>query len=325
MTGKLCRLICIFMLLTGVNDVFAECGRGRHPVTTWPVETCADDDQFLPSTITDCNGDLCQAGSVMTEETKRAINNLAIELQKTPEAIQVCINNVPQCATEILSAPLAAHVQAYIEGLYRQSEGRTYSFSHEFIALAQPYFSVDLKGITWANDINTGTGGMSVSYCDRIFFAGNGDLWRDRNELHLVLHELEHTVQCQARGKRTYLAEYVLKAGLDVIKNGTFNVHDIHDYEVAADKKADQVTGIIWNKIQSGTVSIPVSVTASDGNIIPPPRITGGNQSITQTMVPVRFCKTQMGTCQIPPAMVPMGSPCFCNGPYGQVLPGAAY
>jgi len=271
----------------------------------------------------ECRGDLCKAGQGAINETQRAINNIATELGKTPEAIQACLNNVPQCANEIISAPLALPVQAYIDGLYRQSEGKTYSFSPEFIALAQPYFSVDLKGITWANDINTGTG-MSVSYCDRIFFAGNGDLWRDQNELHLVLHELEHTVQCQARGKRTYLAEYVLKAGLDVVKNGTFNVHDIHDYEVAADKKADQVTGIIWNKIQSGTVSIPVSVTVPDDNIIPPPRITEGNQSMTQRMVPVRFCQTQMGTCQIPPAMVPTGSPCFCNVPYGQV-PGTAY
>lgn len=241
------------------------------------------------------------------EESKRAINNLASELGKTPEAFQACINNVPQCANEIISAPLAAPVQAYIEGLYRQSEGRTYPFSPEFIALAQPYFSVDLKGITWANDINTGTG-MSVSYCDRIFFAGHGNLWEDQNELHYVLHELEHTVQCQGRGKRTYLAEYVLKVGIDVLKAGHFNVHDINDYEIAAEAKANQITDILWNKIQNRTVSVP-------GSSAPMP---------PQTMVPVRFCQTQMGTCSLPPAMLPMGSPCFCNGPYGQI-PGSTF
>lgn len=41
--------------------------------------------------------------------------------------------------------------------------------------------------------------------------------------------------------------------------------------------------------------------------------------------VPVRFCQTQFGACSIPPAMVPMGTPCFCNNAYGQQIPGSAF
>jgi hypothetical protein len=41
--------------------------------------------------------------------------------------------------------------------------------------------------------------------------------------------------------------------------------------------------------------------------------------------IPTRFCQTQLGTCSLPPAMVPMGTPCYCNGPYGQRVPGGAY
>lgn len=206
------------------------------------------------------DGPLGKAG----EESKRAVNNLARELGKTPAAIQECMNDVPKCANEIISAPLALPVQAYIDGLYRQSEGKTRSFSPEFVALAQPYYSVDLRGITYADDINTGSG-MSVSFCDRIFFVGHGNLWQDKNELHHVLHELEHTVQCQRRGKRTYLAEYVLKASLDVVKTGQFKVHDVHDFEVAAEAKANQATDLLWNKIRSSPIPIPGGATGGGG------------------------------------------------------------
>lgn len=255
-------LLAIFLSFSSL--VFA-CGADEYE-SCWRVDLGplgeAKDCKCLPKV----GGVAGQAG----EESKRAINNLATELKKTPEAIQSCLNNVPQCANEIVSAPVALAVQAYIEGLYRQSEGRTYSFSPEFMALTQPYFSVDLRGITWANDIDTGTG-MSVSYCDRIFFAGHGNLWQDPNELHHVLHELEHTVQCQRRGKRTYLAEYVLKAGLDVVKTGRFNVHDMHDYEVAAEAKSNQLTSLLWNKIQSRTVQIPgTGPSQSPGGVVVP-------------------------------------------------------
>ena len=92
-------------------------------------------------------------------------------------------------------------------------------FSQEFISLAQPYYDIDLRGVTFADNINTGHG-MTVAYCDRIFFTKNGNLWVDKNELHLALHELEHLVQCQKRGRSTFLAEYILKGAVDIAKHG---------------------------------------------------------------------------------------------------------
>jgi len=47
--------------------------------------------------------------------------------------------------------------------------------------------------------------------------------------------------------------------------------------------------------------------------------------SSMQQGIPVRYCQTQMGTCSIPPAMAPMGTPCFCNNAYGQQIPGSAF
>lgn len=64
-------------------------------------------------------------GSVgqMGKGAKRGINNIARELGKTPQAIQECLVNVQRCATEVLAAPIAIYLQAYLEWSYRQSEG----------------------------------------------------------------------------------------------------------------------------------------------------------------------------------------------------------
>lgn len=183
------------------------------------------------------------------EESKRAINNVARELRKTPEAIQQCLARVDKCATEIISAPIAIAAQAYIEGLYRQSEGRSRNFSSGWVALTQPHFDIDVRAVTYAENINTGHG-MTLAYCDRIFFTKTGDPWRDKNELFHTLHEMEHLVQCQKRGRRTFLAEYLLKGLVDMGKHGTFNVHDLHDFERAADAKATRLTPILWKQIE---------------------------------------------------------------------------
>ena len=299
-------VILVFLLIP--NSAYA-CAENEYE-QCWRIDLgplgVAKDCKCLPKV----GGTIGQAG----EESKRTINNLARELGKTPEAIASCLSDVGKCAHEIMSAPLALPVQAYLDNLYRQAEGRTYPFSEEFIALAQPYYSVDLRGVTWANDINTGHG-MTVAVCDRIFFSGHGNIWNDKDELHLVLHELEHTVQCQRRGIRTYLAEYVLKASMDIVRTGRINVHDIHDYEVSADAKADQLTPVLWQMIASGSTPIPADEEPVFSGNIPSQQQT----PFPQTMIPVRYCQTPTFTCSIPPTMVPIGTPCTCNTPNGRI------
>ncbi len=209
-----------------------------------------------PQIDPECRGDLCKAVEGAGKEVVRTIENVARELGKTPQAIQECLTYVERCATEIMSAPLALHAQAYIEGLYRQSEGRVQSFSPQWIALTQQYYDVDLRGVTFAEDINTGHG-QTLAYCDRIFFTHSGSPWTDKDELFLTLHEMEHLVQCQKRGRRTFLAEYLLKGAVEIVKNGTFNVHDLHEFEIAANEKARSLTDLLWNQIQASRASSP--------------------------------------------------------------------
>jgi hypothetical protein len=176
-----------------------------------------------------------------------------------PETLRACAHSIDRCAQQVLSAPLGALARGYIADLEYQAQGRLYPFTDEFINLVQAYYpEINLRNVRFADDINTGHG-MTLATCNRIYFAPGmrGSVWRDRSQLRLVLHELEHVVQCQRRGETVYLAEYLVKAGADVVKNRSVDVHDVHDFEVAADAKADRLTDILWDKIQSGSVARP--------------------------------------------------------------------
>lgn len=298
------QVFVVALSLCGMNYSYA-CGDAEYE-SCWRVDLGplgeAKDCKCLPK------GPLGDVGNVIRD----SIDDLAKELQSTPEAVRECVSDIGKCTVNILAAPLAAPIQAYISALYKQSEGKVKSFSPEFISMVQPYYDVDLNGLTYADDMNTGHG-MTVAYCDRIFFVGHGNVWKDWNELHLALHELEHTVQCKKRGAQAYLAEYILKAGLDAVKTGRLNVHDVHDYEVAAESKADQLTDVLWAKIEAARAlaagSSP-SPAAPSSPVIPPASL-------------VQYCDTPYGTCSIPPTMGYSGARCFCNSVYGQI-PGIA-
>jgi hypothetical protein len=310
------RFFVAAILLIMSSESSIACGDNEYE-QCWSIDlgiTKAKDCKCLPK----------WGGSVgkAAEDLKPTVSQIAKELQKSPEAIKECLGNIQKCAMEILSAPLAAPVQIYIDGLYKQSAGKTQSFSPEFVSLVQPYYSTDISGITYANDINTGHG-MNVAYCDRIFFTGHGSVWVDKNELRLTLHELEHTVQCQKRGKTTFLAEYVLKASADIIKTGRLNVHDIHDFEQAADTKANQLTDILWQKIVTRAVPIPPSggqllgtgTNVSSGGVPPGTVVQGcGCWGPTANIVPTPICASGAASAQ------PCGGTCYGGGvQYGYV------
>ncbi|UST66042.1 hypothetical protein NF673_09920 [Pseudomonas moraviensis] len=255
------------------------------------------------------SGPLGKAGN----QIRDAIDDVASELRASPHAVKDCISDISKCTINVLAAPFTLPLQLYITGLYKQSEGKVRSFSPEFISMVQPYYDVDLSGLTYADDIDT-LHGMTVAYCDRIFFVGHGDVWRQKGELYHALHELEHTVQCKKRGAQVYLSEYVLKAGLDVVKKGELNVHDVNDYEVAADNKANQLTDVLWAKIQAARA------VAAGG-------VAGQSPASFHPVVPaaavVQYCDTPYGSCNFPPAMGYSGASCFCNSVYGQISGGA--
>lgn len=57
----------------------------------------------------------------------------------------------------------------------------------------------------------------------------------------------------------------------------------------------------------------------------PPMSPMPGTPNTGYSGIPVLYCQTPMFTCSIPPAQVPMGTPCYCNDGYGRQVPGTAF
>lgn len=196
------------------------------------------------------NPDLAKAEAIVTG---------VVRTVASPDTLRECWERPLNCPQHVLAAPVAGLAATYMADLEYQAQGRLSPFSNEFVNLAQSYYpEINLRAVLYADGINT-YHGQNVGYCNRIYFtpASRGNLWQDKSQLRLVLHELEHVVQCNRRGADVFLAEYVVKAAADVVKHGRVDVHDVHDFEVAADAKADQLTDMLWNKIQSGSVARP--------------------------------------------------------------------
>jgi len=259
-----------------------------------------------------CRGDLCKSVRPVDQYAGKTVDNVVQGIKNSPDDVSACLRDVQKCVINVLATPLAIAQLAYFEGLNRQAQGKLHPFSNEFINLTSQYYDIDLHGVTFADDINT-LNGMNVALCDRIYFTHSGNVWTDKAELRLTLHELEHLVQCQKRGRQSFLAEYLLK-GLVNLPSGITSIHDNHEFEIAADAKANQLTDVLWNKIVNGSAPKPQQ---SPQTSAPRPVSTAG--------VPVRFCSTPIGICGIPPATVPMGTPCWCNIANGQKATGSAF
>ncbi|MEI6572130.1 MAG: hypothetical protein WCO61_01135 [Alphaproteobacteria bacterium] len=265
----------------------------------------------------DCRGDICKVIKPADDLAGKIVDNAIKGVTNSPDDIRQCLSDAQKCLVNVLAMPLAAVQVSYVEFLNRQAEGSIYSFSNEFINLTQPYYDIDLRGVTFSDNINT-LHGQAVAICDRIYFTQPGNIWVDKKELWLTLHEMEHLVQCQKRGRQAFLAEYLLK-GIVSAANGSTNIHDNHELEFSANAKADALVDDLWYKIQNRIVPVPgeQSGTPAIGVGAPWPTI--------QTAIPVRFCATPVGICSKTPAYVPMGTTCYCSGFDGQTYSGSAF
>lgn len=114
-----------------------------------------------------------------------------------------------------------------------------------FVAAAQPYFpDVDLAGVRYAEGIQT-VHGKHITWGPSIFFTGPLDLGR-REDLHMMLHELEHVRQYQeAGGEEPFLTRYLTDSVKAVVESGTIDVHGQLELERAAQAAADGLAGVV--------------------------------------------------------------------------------
>ncbi len=135
-------------------------------------------------------------------------------------------------------------------------------------------------------------GDMSAISLDYVIVFRNAQQahWDDK----LWAHEVAHIDQYQNWGIRDFAIRYL---------------RDFSGVENEANRRADEYQRVA----QQQMAPTPISPIQQPVFVPPPP------------MIPVRFCRTNWGTCSIPPANVPMGTPCFCMDGYGNQAPGQAF
>jgi hypothetical protein len=97
----------------------------------------------------------------------------------------------------------------------------------------------------------------------------------------------------------------------------------MHDYEVAAQSKADRIAPIIWQQIQQRLASDSHSAGGSASGSSEAGGSTGSNGAQYPQQW-LNFCQTQWGVCAIPSAIGYRGAACSCRT-QTEEHPGMAY
>ena len=164
------------------------------------------------------------------------------DLRNAPRSWGECAGNLPKCAEkEIKRIPYRALqpvLSRYKSHLFNQADGRFYKLPNWVINSVDSQYSIKLDRIRFATNINT-IHGSAITWENSIFFPRNINL-ANPNDLHWLLHEIEHSVQYKNKGGFSgFFGEYLAHATGKIIKYGSFNVHDNISVERAADRKAD--------------------------------------------------------------------------------------
>ena len=237
-------------------------------------------------------------GKRLDQHFKSAIK----DLKNAPSSWGRCISNPGACAEkEFRRIPYRAVwpiIERYKAHLFNQAQNRWNVLPPQLIQSVQPYYSVDLRNVRFATNINT-VHGSAITWDNFIFFPRHVNL-SNRGDLRWMLHELEHAVQYQRRGGyRALIGEYALKAMGKIIERGTFNPHDYIDLERAADAKANQLIGI-------------ASVNTNRQAFRP------GNSRYFRPSGFAQICATVLGYCFMGQP-ISVGSQCLCPTQFGPV------
>jgi Domain of unknown function (DUF4157) len=235
------------------------------------------------------------------------------DLKNAPKSWGNCAKNVGKCAEKEIRRLPYRSVQPIIDRyklhLFNQGNGRWKSLPPNLTQALQAHYSANLSHVAYAEDINT-LHGQAITWGNKIFFPKAIDL-ETNDDLHWILHELEHVVQYQRKGgEREFLSQYALKSVGKIIERGSFNVHDYVDIERAADAKADQL--------------LPIAVEAMTAPRDPRPKLPRSEARVRELPPLGRFCTTQFGTCRLR-RPVPIQMDCLCFGPGGRPDQGVAH
>ena len=141
---------------------------------------------------------------------------------------------------EVLLESCAALTNAYMDTLENSARGRWKSLPARllFQDIADLYPQANVSTVRYAENVDT-IHGAAVTYGQDIFFPRIIDPMNNTDDMHWLLHELEHVQQYARRGSKSKLVcEYQAKSIGKMLQKKTINPHDWIDLEEAADYKA---------------------------------------------------------------------------------------
>ena len=146
-------------------------------------------------------------------------------------------------------------ILGYWGTLATQAKGRELGIPSPFRAIMQPYFSVNLDEVRYAERISTADG-SAVTFGNYIYFPRGFDL-DTKDGLLWFLHELRHVQQYHDYGGIVpFLHNYIADIARTFAAKRTFSVHDLMQLEKDADNYRDQIIDLVYWKGRKDTFGI---------------------------------------------------------------------
>jgi hypothetical protein len=172
------------------------------------------------------------------------------------EAINEVKNGVIR-DTIATNLPFLDVVRIYRGSLRESAKGKWQKLPDRLIEILTPHYDIDFAAVDYATGINTGHG-QAITFEYQIYFPRDIDL-TEINDLHWMLHELEHVQQYKGLGGfEPFMLHYFAGAGVKIIQSGRINIHDEIPLEEAADRKADNIIDEVYAAYATNNTSIRV-------------------------------------------------------------------
>lgn len=171
-------------------------------------------------------------------------DRLVRDIGNAPSSVAGCTSDIIRCAEKNVErstyVTLWPAVEAYKKSLFDNIGARKKLPEWLIESVKNQYPEVDLNSVIYVEDANT-IHGQNITWENHIFFVRKIN-FKDKEDLRLVLHELEHVVQYKNRGGyKPLISEYIKKSAGKIVQYKSINIHDMIDLERAAIAKASAV------------------------------------------------------------------------------------
>lgn len=187
------------------------------------------------------------------------LRQLERDIRNAPQSWTNCVARVDRCVDKELRRfayrSMSPVIERYKRHLEYDARGKWKSLPNWVMSVASSHYpNINLRNIRYAENVNT-IHGAAITWESNIYFPISINL-NSRNDLHWMLHEIEHSSQYAGRGGyKNFLSQYLLKSAGQVIERGSFDVHDFIGPEREANSKANSVITYFRNNNENSSSS----------------------------------------------------------------------